>query len=375
MNKKVLTLCAGFVLAGGMLSVANASDWSTDTRYVQNSKKYHVIEQTAEITGIGSTETTTGYFNGYYLTYDANGTLVFAPSTREKDKRAYWTITTRTNGGNVEYQLTNAENETLSYTYTNAAGDDIEVSWFLVGHTTATDGGVTKDANVLKFYDTDGNLQFLTINTPDVNGNYPFEISTVESACFDNVEIPEEVISAADLNAILKDGFGLLFGPGKDKEYKNLTGAEAFSGKITAEPVSGATGRYYFKRADGQYIVLSDDFIGEANATLDGTEDAIYRGYNFKAVSKHTFDTEINKNNAIFTVYKSYDFNDTDSLIVTLPYAGIGSTQFGSLPTTGLNQSDACPGLRVFVASSRNDDFLTTIGRTTLSGWSAWFGC
>ncbi len=361
MNKKFSTLVASLLLAGGMLSVANASDWTTDTRYVQNSKKYHIIEQTAGITGIGGTETTTPYFNGYYLTYDANDELVFAPSTREKDKNAYWTVTTRTNGGNIEYQLTNAEDKTLSYTYTDAAGDEIEVTWFLVGHTTATSGGTTKDANLLKFFDTAGNCQFLTVGAADANGNYSVDLSTTASACFDNVEISEEVIAAADLNAILKDGFGLLFGPGKDKEYKNLSGAEAFSGKITAVPVSGATGKYYFKRADGKYIVLSDDFIGEASATLNGTDDAIYRGYNFKAVSKHTFDTKINQNNAVFTVYKSYDFNNTDSLIVTLPYAGIGTEQLGSLPTTGLNQSDACPGLRVFVASSRNDDFLTTI--------------
>ena len=319
---------AGLLLAGGVFSTANASNWTTDDTYVQNTGKYFgILRGQTNNSGAGWID------RGEFLTYNSSSET-FEYVTNWNDKNSYWTISTREVNGATEYQLTNANGVVFKYN---------KVEWFRIEY--ATNG---QDVNVLYYFDDNNNKTYLTNST----GSLVYG--------FSNVEIAEEVITAADLNAQLKDGFGLLFGPGKDKEYKNLTGAEAFSGKITAEPVSGATGRYYFKRADGQYIVLSDDFIGEANATLDGTEDAIYRGYNFKAVSKHTFDTEINKNNAIFTVYKSYDFNDTDSLIVTLPYAGMDK-QLGSLPTEGLNQSDACPGLRVFVASSKNDDFLTTI--------------
>ena len=328
MNKKFSTLMAGLLLAGGVFSTANASNWTTDDTYVQNTGKYFgILRGQTNNSGAGWID------RGEFLTYNSSSET-FEYVTNWNDKNSYWTISTREVNGATEYQLTNANGVVFKYN---------KVEWFRIEY--ATNG---QDVNVLYYFDDNNNKTYLTNST----GSLVYG--------FSNVEIAEEVITAADLNAQLKDGFGLLFGPGKDKEYKNLTGAEAFSGKITAEPVSGATGRYYFKRADGQYIVLSDDFIGEANATLDGTEDAIYRGYNFKAVSKHTFDTEINKNNAIFTVYKSYDFNDTDSLIVTLPYAGMDK-QLGSLPTEGLNQSDACPGLRVFVASSKNDDFLTTI--------------
>ncbi len=377
MNKKVLTLCASMLLAGGAFSFVNASDWTTDATYVQNSKKYHIIEQTAEITGIGGTETITGYFNSYYLTLDDDAP-VFAPNSTPKDKNAYWTVTTRTNGGNVEYQLTNAEGKTLSWTYTNSAGDEIEVTWFLVGHTTATVSGVTRDANVLKFYDTDGNLQFLTIDGPDANGNYPFELSTTESACFDNVEIAEEEVEARDLNAELNGGFSLSFGPGKDEAYPNLTRAEAFAGKLTAVGVNGSNRdtEYYFiqegaTRDQDKYVVLSDDYLGGTTSTLDGTEDAIYRGYNFKLVSRHEFETEHNPNNAIFKVEYSYDFNDTDSLIISMPYAGIttfnGETyeQLGSLPTTGLPttgySSSEHQGLRLFVANVLDENVLTVI--------------
>ena len=218
--------------------------------------------------------------------------------------------------------------------------------------------------NDLSFMDGSNKL-YLDAAASPITGTTDYKVVAVPSTTgargFDNIEIAEEVITAADLNAQLKDGFGLLFGPGKDKEYKNLTGAEAFSGKITAEPVSGATGRYYFKRADGQYIVLSDDFIGEANATLDGTEDAIYRGYNFKAVSKHTFDTEINKNNAIFTVYKSYDFNDTDSLIVTLPNACVGEMPTAWTGDANSVNANKDKGVRLYVSNVDDKNYLTVI--------------
>ena len=365
MNKKVLTLCAGFLLAGGMLSTANASLWESDDTYVLNTGKYHVLGITARS---GSSGWEKSDKNGeYVLSVNDKGEFIL---TKDKDsKNAYWTITTVSGTGTVYYQLKNANGETLKFTHAAGTADEQVIDKFRIagesGNTSPFDpfNYIYYEAKVngsnKKFY-----LQKGTEGGDVMSVTFAENAKNGKVVGFNNFEIPNEVIPAADLNAVLKDGFGLLFGPGKNKEYKNLTGAEAFSGKITAEPVEGATGKYYFKRADGKYIVLSDDFIGEPNATLDGTEEAIYRGYNFKAVSKHTFDTDINKNNAVFTVYKTYDFNDTDSLIVTLPYAGITSDpdeQLGHLPIEGLNQEDDCPGLRVFVASSRNDDFLTTI--------------
>ena len=356
MNKKVITLCVSALLAGGMFGTANASEWPSDTQYVLNTGKYHLIQQVATISG-SNWQAASAPYTDFYLSADEDGTPLFS---KVKNENAYWKITTDQRAGVVYYQFTNAKGNVLTYVHAAGTPNEEKITWFNVASVNSP-----IDINDI-FYTIGGTNYFLTADSPIDTNNYSAEFSSTvaDARGFDNVEIPEEVIPAADLNAVLKDGFGLLFGPGKDKEYNNLTGAEAFSGKITAEPVSGATGKYYFKRADGQYIVLSDDFIGEANSTLNGTQSAIYRGYNFKAVSKHTFDTEINKNNAIFTVYKSYDFNNTDSLIVTLPYAGITTNaddQLGELPIAGLNQSDPCPGLRVFVASSRNDDFLTTI--------------
>ena len=382
MNKKFSTLMAGLLLSGSAFAAHQAGvDWTTGLPgALDNVDKYWQISTVNYRSGSGEwTEE-----GDYCLTTDANGHLVFtSANTNLLDESSYWTLKVipLTAGENypdancvalVEiinqdgYTLTidkttnktatkqtKAENKISRFYVRKGTNDNITIAYYPIAN------------NNTKVYALGQGDQDTANNTWEIVGQ---EIGATNSIVdsWKLVEISEKPISAADLNAELKDGFGLLFGPGKDKEYSNLSGAEAFSGKIKAVQAGTNPNQYYFVRTDGKYIVLSDDFIGEANATLDGTQDAIYRGYNFKAVSKHTFDTEINPNNAIFTVYYSYDFNDTDSLIVTLPLAGkvnAGTSydQLGSLPTTGLRQGQECKGLRVFVASSRNDDFLTTI--------------
>ena len=278
MNKKVLTLCAGLLLAGGAFSFVNASEWPSDTDYVLNTGKYHLLHQVAVYNG--SWSPATGAYLNYYLSVDENGTPIVSES---KDTNAYWTITSKDVAGVTYYQFKNAEGNTLVYTHNAGTPTEQKIDWFIVESATSP---VT--FNDLAFMD--GTTKYyLNVGSTPISGttDYPVVANIVSAGVrgFDNEEIAEEVIPAADLNAVLKDGFGLLFGPGKDKEYKNLSGAEAFSGKIEAVPVSGATGKYYFKRADGKYIVLSDDFIGEPNSTLDGTDDAIYRGYNLRLLA------------------------------------------------------------------------------------------
>ncbi len=103
MNKKFSTLMASLLLAGGMLSVANASEWPTDDTYVLNTGKYHLIHQVAGYSGTWNTYS--GANLGWYLALDASGNPVF---TRTKDEKAYWTITTKNVAGVTYYQLTNA---------------------------------------------------------------------------------------------------------------------------------------------------------------------------------------------------------------------------------------------------------------------------
>ena len=367
MNKKVLTLCAGLLLAGGAFGVANASNWSTDTRYVQNSDKYHLIAQTGDwASGSGWTQDT----NGYYITVDEDGVPVFAKNIQLGDKKAYWTIRTRNNSGQTEYQLVNAEGTVFTYTYTNAAGDEVDVQWFLSAYSDET----TYEVNSLYFY-KDGSTQREYLMAGAQRGTsdiWDFTTNNTTARGFNNVEISEVAITAAELNAELNGGFELNFSS-NGKEYANLVGADAFAGKLTAIPVRGSNGtKFYLRTADGKYVTLSDDYIGDADATLNGTQSAIYRGYNFKTVSEHAFGlSSFNKDNATFSIFKSYDFNDTDSLIISLPDVH----DIGSIDSNGLNTSSTSTpainneeGLRVFVSSVNvagvKSNLLTTIDYT-----------
>ena len=86
-------------------------------------------------------------------------------------------------------------------------------------------------------------------------------------------EIPEVALKAKQMNSQLSGGFELSF-TSNGKEYKNLTQAEAFAGKLTAvgvnvtdpddanEVANSTDTEYYFRTSDGRYIVLEDEYLG-----------------------------------------------------------------------------------------------------------------
>ena len=357
MNKKFSTLMASLLLAGGMFSSANASNWTTDTRYVQNSNKYHLIKQIADFNG-----TWTVNNNNYYLTADAAGVPVLTKNIQLGDKKAYWTVETRTNSGQTEYRLVNADGKPFVYKYTNA-GVTYSVEWFLLGdNSTPTPApGLTAGfaCNWLYFYDNAGQLQFLMAGaqrgTSDV---WDFTNSTSETRGFNNIEIAEEAIPAADLNAELNGAFQLNF-----KDYTSLEG-NVFTGNLKAVSTTSTnfSTTYYLTNGNGDYIVLDNKAVWSTNtANLDGRTRSAYSGYKFKTVSKHAFAnlSTQEKANAVFTIYKSYDFNDTDSLIVTLPQAYVGDGPSATTKTQLTSNSDQ--GLRLYIATVNKINYLTAI--------------
>ena len=357
MNKKFSTLMASLLLAGGAFSTANASNWTTDTRYVQNSDKYHLIKQVADFNGTWTVDN-----NNYYLTADAAGVPVLTKNIQPGDKKAYWTVETRTNSGQTEYRLVNADGKPFVYKYTSA-GVTYSVEWFLLGdNSTSTPApGLTAGfaCNWLYFYDNAGQLQFLMAGaqrgTSDV---WDFTNSTSETRGFNNIEIAEEAITAADLNAELNGAFQLNF-----KDYTSLEG-NVFTGNLKAVSTNSTnfSTTYYLTNSNGDYIVLDNKDVWSTNtANLDGRTRSAYSGYKFKTVSKHAFPnlTAQEKANAVFTFYKSYDFNDMDSLIVTLPQAYVGDGP--SAATKNQLTSNSDQGLRLYIATVGKINYLTAI--------------
>ena len=354
MNKKVLTLCVSALLAGGMFGTANASEWTSDTQYVLNTGKYHLLHQVAVYNG--SWSAATGAYLNYYLSAEEDGTPIFSTV---KDKNAYWTISTRVVAGVTYYQFKNAEGNTLVYTHNAGTPTEKKIDWFIVESTSTP-----LTFNNLSFMD--GSTQYYLNAGTSINATDYTVVANVASAGvrgFDNVEIAEEVISARDLNAVLKDGFGLVIGSAKDKEYTSLQG-NVFTGEIEAKNGATAGTYYFYRKADKKYIVLSEDVWSENTANLDGKKRSAYAGYKFEAISEHAFglmSAAEKVAQAEFQVLKSYDFNDTDSLIVTLPNAQVGempATWTGDATSVNANQDK---GVRLFVSTVDNKDYLTVI--------------
>ena len=354
---------AGLLLAGGMFSVANAHNWSTETQYVPNTGMYFVIEKTGDWANPTWTPVTNPV---YFLTMYEDGTSVWTQGTgREKGTADYWTIKKRLNTttGEYEFQLVNqATKKPLSYKYTTTAGTKIAVEWFLSAHETPS----SPDINTLYFKDG-SSTYYLTYNTAsDANGNYEIVAKTNQADGFNSVEIAEEPISVKDLNAELQNGFQIQIGKsGKNayEEFENWAETEkgfgnVFAGKLTAVDVDGKTNtdkeEFYLKSGD-KYIVLTDALWGGTNSDLNGKDH--YKGYQFELVSAHTFQTEyVSKGltkNATFKIEKTYDFAQAygDSLIVSMPDAQVGKMVTDSYTA----------GVRLFVAEVNGKSYLTII--------------
>ncbi len=396
MNKKVLTLCAGFLLAGA-LTGGNVYAAYTNTaaeealtaisqeKYPIDYGKYFTLGRTAIYQG----STWSPVSDSYFLDKDATDGLVYTNIVDPENKSSFWKFEDVTEPGDktidaqyvAKVKVVNAENWTLAFDANDADAN---------GHLQMADGDESATTLIDEFYvevENTGRSGLLVcwigtqkyvlgnINTPLATGKHQAVLvkdGTFTSANLNDVNlvgINEVAIRADQLNAELNGGFELNFSS-NGKAYANLVGAEAFAGKLTAKAVAGTSGTVYnLVTEDGNYVVLSDDYIGEANSTLDGTDEAFYRGYNFKTVLPHVFtEASFNRTRGEFTIFKSYDFNQTDSLIVTLP----NIADFGEIPAGGLNTTIGTPavdnpekGLRVFVSSVNvagvRSDLLTTI--------------
>ena len=375
MNKKVLTLCAGLLMAGGALSTVDALSFSNAVALDKNSgalgSKYYCLQLSGALnSSIYADRTSDNFYateeNESFKLEQRVGLAAWG------DLSSYWKVEVdRVDAEGTWYKLTNADGKQLSVEH-----NGVEIKSFLANYNSSIAPGV--DGTYLSFRDNTNSMVFVCWSalTPTLN-NLIASTSATNIACFNLVDIKENAIQVQDMNAELNGGFMLDFSS-KGKEYPNLVGAEAFSGKLTAVSSkydqTGVTDTeknedevFYLKNANNEYIILSDDYIGDADATLNGTKSAFYRGYNFKTISEHAFEQLTDKSNAQFKVFKSYDFNDTDSLIVTLPNVHKIGKIDGDLTITTPNAKGE-KGLRVFVSSVNvagvKSNMLTTIAYT-----------
>ena len=109
MNKKVLTLCAGFLLGGGVLSSLSAAKLST----VANDGKYYKLELKAQTTNGTWTPKNDGYCID--LKVDEDGKNIFGI---QQNPSNYWRVASAEEEGT--YYLINIKGDTLVVADNNA---------------------------------------------------------------------------------------------------------------------------------------------------------------------------------------------------------------------------------------------------------------
>ena len=383
---------ASLLLAGGVLSSANAAisataqaaaaELTANEQWVVDYGKYFVLER-ANYYASGAWTANASYF----LTKDLNGNLVYSSDRSLEDKDAYWTIkdVTPTNDPKIDgttivakVKVVNANGWVLAFDKGNAdTNGNLKVA---TSSTTAANyvdefyvyaGSGATCEGMLCIYDGADEYRLGNVSSPLVAGGNEYEAvavkydavaGTVTGASINDVNavgIDEEAISTYDLNFKWDEGFYLNF-----KDYTSLEG-NVFGGKLTAVSTNGLSGSttYYLTTEDNRYIVLDNEDVWSTNtANLDGRTRSAYSGYKFKTISKHTFDqlSTQEKDNAVFTIYKSYDFNNTDSLIVTLPKAWVGDGP-SDASKSQLNTLLDDKGLRLYIATVSNVNYLTAI--------------
>ena len=282
MNKKVLTLCAGFLLAGGMLSSVNASIDQMEEG------KYYIIK-------VGNQGNTSESDLRYALDGDKSSSdwlSLITDIPNDFDGSAWWTVE------KVKDPVTDA---VIAYKLKNKKGQYYKV----------TDGTETYDAFVqpnpggtnptgwawaLKTYNGDKFVYAGTAQTTSNNNSWGVDEDPLTPAAY----------NAEFLNGILGNGFGLqickqvikadgsIDTDADEVEYTDLTGNE-FTGVLVAKGVTaGGVELYQGSTTTGKKIVLTKDTWGTQGG---GTTQ---EGYIFKAVT-NTELTNLKNNNKFVT--------------------------------------------------------------------------
>ena len=387
MNKKVLTLCAATLLFGGsLLSNAYAAPFVAKNaqeiafaggeKHAIDEGQYFKIHRTA-FKNAGSSSWTTD--DDYYLVVEGGKAVWTNTPSLIENPAAYWTVKDVTIAGEPMIDqaervvsLVNGNGYVLTLDDRNQSIIDDrnsgnvpaanQVSRFHLDENTSSEAILAYEV---------GGSKYVLGDTGTPNGDGDYEVMGVANSSpasgtyntFQVEAIAEVPITAAELNKQETNGFHLNF-----TGYNSLEG-NVFDGKLTVRdangriPAAGATEYYLYKPETDQYIVLTNEVWSDNTATLDGRQRSAYSGYKFKAISSHAWGTLTSAEKtatAKFQILKSYDFNNLDSLIITMPEAKIESTKTDMM-TSVLNANTDSAGVRVFVPTVDGKNYVTVI--------------
>ena len=271
MNKKVLTLCASFLLAGGLTSQAFAETFA-QVQQKFDSKEYVEGQYFYINTNEGSTATES---NGQL---DVNATLTSSNYwSHEENRSTWWRLEP------VKAKVNGTE-EIIGYKFISALTGKAFTAQDADGNVYDT---FYKDASeTLAFVKADGNVAgFLVANSGKLSVD-PVSVkpSNFVTYCLEAVA-PEE-LTTSEINKVNNGYFGLQFGYIKDNKYVNyesLQGVDPFVGKLVAKDASfggqnnagvsttitpEANSYFIYNETADAYVVLLKQKWSEYNTSL-----------------------------------------------------------------------------------------------------------
>ena len=296
MNKKVLTLCAGFLLAGGLVNFANAE---VDLAGAAKDGGYYYVRVLGE-----TAEFNKAVEEANVLSL-ANGVLSHTSDVTESDA-LMWTVEETTVNGTTVYALKNKAGQYLCFTTPEGTtvgkyDADAKVTYF-----TAQEG---ENVDQLQVYGVVNG--FLAYNGTDIvvdTWNSSWSNTSTKNLALSLQKVGSNVVSASELNAYLGStaGFKIQIGnltkANDDNSfvaYTNLSEGNPFDGILVAtkgelkstttdqayDITTDGTTSYFLRKgsATGDYIVLLNKKWDNFNTDHDGTSQ---KGYKFAVVSE-----------------------------------------------------------------------------------------
>ena len=293
MNKKVLTLCASFLLAGGLTSQAFAERFS---QAVEGQYYYVYVEggSTQIATGEFPVETATTTLSKTSGVLDVNGpagsTLTDQRWSYEANRSTWWRVEVVKTGVNdteriIGYKLVNAlTGKPLTVTKDGKTYDTF----------TGTADGAYK-GTYMQFAKEDGSagsFQYYCGTDKDVVPD-----GSSSAWRYNLVAVSPENLLAEEINKVQNGYFGLQFGQINDKgeyvNYESLEGVEPFSGQLVAydadndaldaftaqlgtkfiAPNSNKEEFMLFNKSADKYVVLLQNKWSKNNTNHDPKED------------------------------------------------------------------------------------------------------
>lgn len=271
MNKKLLTLCAGFLLGGGLTSSVFAESFKqAAATYAEGQYFYVNVNSSSSATAANDQ-------------LDVNGSLddEDAVYTDEENRSTWWR---------------------LEAVKTNVNGTEKVIGYKLISALTGKAFTVkTSDGTVYDTFNVDDD-QYLGFVTANGNTDYYFNgsltsVVTTGAWSYSLQAVPVENLTASEINKVKNGYFGLQFGfinaQGAYENYASVEGATPFVGDLVAknqsfgENISGVStiispvsGSYFiFNKTQNAYVVLLKEKWSDFNTDLDPASKA--KGFKF----------------------------------------------------------------------------------------------